>query len=125
MTQQSLEPTLFELTGDGVQITYSTSSFQGPPQFRYNERTFTGEEIRTQASELGTEVSVTLQLRLAAGGGTVLTLLLPEVILGETTAQSSFQTLAILANRPKVVRPGAQLSYTVLTLQGTARFVVF
>ena len=124
MTPQSLEPTLFKLTGDGVQITYSTSSFEGPPQFRYNERTFTGEEIRTQASELGTEVSVTLQLRLAAVGGTVLTLLLPEVILGETAAQS-FQTLAILANRPEVVRPGAQLSYTVLTLQGTAWFVVF
>jgi len=67
---------------------------------------------------------VTLQIRLVDVGGTVLTLLLPEVILGETTAQS-FQTFAILANRPEVVRPGAQLSYTVLPLQGTARFVVF
>jgi hypothetical protein len=124
MTQQSLEPTLFELTGDGVQITYSTRSFEGPPQFRYNDRTFTGGEIRTQVSELGMEVSVTLQIRLVDVGGTVLTLLLPEVILGETTEQS-FQTLAILTNRAEVVRPGAQLSYTVLRLQGTARLVVF
>jgi len=124
MTQQSLKPNLFDLTGDGVQITYSTNSFEGPPQFRYNERTFSGEEIRTQASELGTEVSVTLNIRLVDVGGTVLTLLLPDVILGETTAQS-FQTLVILTSRPEVVRPGAQLSYSVLPLQGTARFVAF
>ena len=67
---------------------------------------------------------MTLHIRLVDVVGTVLTLLLPDVILGETTAQS-FQTLAILTNRPEVVRPGAQFSYTVLPLQGTARFVAF
>ena len=124
MAQQELQANLFELSGDGVQITYSTSSFQGSPQFRYNDRTFTGNEIRTQASELGTEVSVTLQVRLADVGGTVLTLLIPEVILGEASAQS-FQTLAILIERAEMVRPGTQLSYRVLPLQGTAKLVFF
>ncbi len=54
---------------------------------------------------------MTLHIRLVDVGGTVLTLLLPDVILGETTAQS-FQPFAILANRPEVVRPGAKLLYT-------------
>jgi hypothetical protein len=56
---------LFELSCDGTQITFSTSSFAGPPQFSYsgpegNPR-FSGDDIDTLASALGTEVTVTLE----------------------------------------------------------------
>ncbi len=102
MTQQDNQPNLFELSGYGVQITYSTTSIDGQPRFDYQgpygpqeNLSFTGSEIRTQQSELGTLVSVTL-LRTVDAGNTVLTLLLPYVRLAGQNAQS-FETLAIVA----------------------------
>jgi hypothetical protein len=131
MTQQDNQANLFELSGDGVQITYSTTSFDGKPHFDYQgpygpqeSLSFTGSEIRTQQSELGTLVSVSL-LRTIDAGNTVLTLLLPFVRLTGQNAQS-FETLAIITKTYGILpHQGDQPTYQVVSLSGSASMVIF
>jgi hypothetical protein len=131
MTQQDNQANLFELSGDGAQITYSTTSFDGKPHFDYQgpygpqeSLAFTGSEIRTQQSELGTLVSVSL-LRTIDAGATVLTLLLPFVRLTGQGAQA-FETLAIITQTFGILpHQGAQPTYQVVNLSGSAQMVFF
>jgi hypothetical protein len=128
MTQQSQEPNLFELTGDGIQITYQSGHFvdrPNLPQFIYqnagNTRTFQKDEIRTQQSEPGTLVTVTLQTTIDTGH-TILTLLLPSIHLAGAT-EPSFETVAIVTRIFGLVGMVGQVYEAITTLQGTARFV--
>ena len=63
---ERLEPNLFQLRGTGAQVSFQSSSFAGQPQLSYTDaqgsRTFSGEEVRSEDSEIGKIVSVTLQL---------------------------------------------------------------
>jgi hypothetical protein len=58
-------PNLFQLQGDDVSITYSTSGFDGKPHFGYQDavqsKQFSGDQIRTTESELGALVTVFLR----------------------------------------------------------------
>ncbi|MEO8973330.1 MAG: hypothetical protein ABI406_17225, partial [Ktedonobacteraceae bacterium] len=84
--------------------------------------TFSGDDIRTQDSELGTLVSVSL-LRTVDAGNTVLTLLLPGNVLQGSKAQT-FDTLAIISKTSGILpHQGAERTYEVLNLNGTAAFV--
>ncbi len=130
MVQQHQEPNQFDLTGYGVQISYRPIHFidePGLPQFIYKDASsdliFHKDEIRTEPSELGTLVSVTLKRTIDAGA-TVLTLLLPSINLAGETEQS-FATLAIEVESFGILpRKGARLVYSkVLNLHGTARFL--
>ena len=131
MAQQVNQPNLFELSGDGVQITYSTTGFDGKPHFDYQgpygpqvSLSFTGSEISTQQSVLGTLISVSL-VRTIDAGDTVLTLLLPYVSLTGQYAQT-FDTLAIITQTFGILpHQGAQPTYQVVTLSGSARMVSF
>lgn len=122
MTQQ---PNLFTLDGD-AQISYATTSINGQPHLTYQSSdsslTFSGDDIRTQDSELGTLVSVSL-LRTVDAGNTVLTLLLPGNVLQGSKAQT-FDTLAIISKTSGILpHQGAERTYEVLNLNGTAAFV--
>jgi hypothetical protein len=131
MTQQDNQPNLFELSGHGVQITYSTSGIDGQPHFNYSgsygpqdSLAFSGPEIRTQQSELGTMVSVTL-MRTVDAGNTVLTLLLPSIRLTGETAKP-FETLAIISKTYGILpHEGAQPTYHAVKLSGSAQRVFF
>jgi hypothetical protein len=131
MVQQNQEPNRFELTGYGVQISYWSGHFidePNLPQFTYKDAsknlTFHRDQIRTEASELGTLVSVTLNMTVDAGA-TVLTLLLPSINLAGA-AEQNFATVAIEAQSFGILpRKGARLIYNVLQLHGAARFVPF
>ena len=129
MTQTSPEPTLFELKGHDLHLTYSTTTMTGQPEFGYQgplgSHTVTGTSIRRQESELGTLVSVTLVPSVDASSVT-LTLLLPSINLGGQPEQS-FKTLAIQATHagPDTVQVGARESYEVFHMHGTARLVMF
>ena len=129
---QSHDPTLYELRGENVRITYSTSSINGQPQFSYqgpeiaeNTRTFTGAAIRTQASELGTLVSVTL-IESVDAQRIAVTLLVPTIhLIGQETEQS-FKTLAIVTETFGILpHTGAQPTYHGVHLHGTAKLAVF
>ena len=125
------EPNLFELTGATTQITYSTSSFAGQPQLTYrhleDSGTFTGEEIRVLESEIGRQVTVTLEV-IPDLHTVTLTLLVPAINLDGREAR--FRTRAILTTQrtsiagPRLVK-GALQTYRVLALRGVARIVDF
>jgi hypothetical protein len=119
----------FELECDGVRVTYSTSSFAGPPQLSYTgpegELSFSGSEIETLPSALGSEVTVTLEsvpdLHTIA-----LTLLLPSFKL--TAGEATFDTLAIkVTHHTTIAGPpaGAGETYEAIALHGVAQSVDF
>ncbi len=124
------EPNSYELSCDGVTLNYSTSSFDGSPRlsFRDAERdlNFSGEQIRTLVTELGTEVTVTLET-IPDARTVTLTLLVPAINLGEER-EVEFATVAIeTTNLTTIGGPrfitGPLQTYRVIELTGTARSV--
>ena len=126
MTQQMVQPNLFTFDGD-AQVSYTTAGMDGQPQFTYQDDTynlsFSGGEVRTQDSELGTLVSVSL-VRTVDTGATIFTLLLPgnNVSSGE---MQTFDTIGVITQIVGGMLPhdGAQRTYQTLYLQGTAQVV--
>lgn len=121
-----LEPTMYELRGDGgTQVSYATIDVQGRAQLLYagphGERTYPEEEIDARDTELGREVTVTLQAD--DDKDTVnLTLLIPPVRVGEQGA-APLQTVAVLTTMlsPLTGLPAGQdYRYEVLSLRGRA-----
>jgi hypothetical protein len=78
------QPNLFELSGNGIHVTYTTTSLQGKPLFNYHDafqvKNFSGDEIQTAETVLGILVTVFL-IRTSDSGSTTFTLLVPSVNL--------------------------------------------
>lgn len=129
---EATQPNLFELAGEYTQITYSTSSITGQPQFHYQDRqrevNATGGDIRSQVTEIGTLVTVTLEVIPDLHTLTV-TLLVPQINLGGGT-ESPLSTRAILTTHhtsiggPGLVE-GPLQTYEAVALEGTASLVQF
>jgi hypothetical protein len=125
-----LEPTLYELRGDGgTHISYATIDLRGRAQLLYagphGERTYPDEEIDARDTELGREVTVTLQAD--ADKDTVnLTLLIPPVRVGEEGA-APLETVAVVTTMlsPLSGPPtGQDYRYEVLALTGRALYAL-
>jgi hypothetical protein len=123
------KPNLYELSGDGIKITYTLEPIGGPPQFNYDDgklsNLFTGKDIRTVDTEDGTLVSVTIHLEIDRGS-TSFSVLIPKVGLGQTTSESITTIGITTVHRRPVVGPtpqGQNDLYTVHQMQGTAQFV--
>jgi len=130
------EPNLFVLQGIGqkykdVRISYSATSIIGKPIFNYKDskgtHSFRGEEIRTQKTEVGMMVTVTLEsvpdLRV-----TTLTLIVPAINLDDSARD--FKIIAIRTTSKTTIAgerlvKGAVQSYEVIDLKGTANSVTF
>ena len=132
MNQQNniLQPNLFELTGYNTKISYSATSIAGVPLLTYsqNDKTlsFKGEEIRSEETNLGQSVTVTLKSNLADEGFESLTLLLPTINLPEKSLTSSITTLGILSQHPGFIptnTTGQLQQYQSIFLYGTAQKV--
>jgi hypothetical protein len=122
-------PNLFQFEHNGLHISYSTSSISGKPLFSYKdaqqEQNFTGDEIRTQETELGTLVTVSVK-KTVDTGYTSFTLILPNVHLGNT--QQPINALAIEVQHRSGQLPvvGSLDTYQhVYHLHGSASFVLF
>src|SRR6202011_605698 len=67
------QPNLYEVSGNGIHVTYSTTSITGKPLFHYHDgfqvKNFSGNEIQTAETVLGNLVTVFL-IRTVDGGGT-------------------------------------------------------
>ncbi len=129
MTVQTQTANLLELRGGDIRITYSASSLTGAPQLSYagpdGSDVFTGDEIETRDTALGTEITVTLEevpdLHLVT-----LTLVMPEV-RARSGAIKPLETIAIRTKTATVINgrsPVAQ-TYRVIALRGAARLVDF
>src|ERR1700686_226513 len=88
--QQPVTPNHYQLQGDHLHVTYSTTSFGGKPQLSYQDASqslnFTGDQIRKAPTEIGTLVTVTIHLPVDSGS-TSFTLLVPAVNLAGPTAR--------------------------------------
>lgn len=126
------EPNHYELGCAGVELTYSTTSFDGSARFSFRDTErkldFSGEQIRTRATELGTEVTVTVEV-IADLRTVTLTLLVPAINLGaETEVQVTTATIETTNHTtiggPKLIT-GPLQTYRVIELRGTAKSVQF
>jgi hypothetical protein len=124
------QPTLYELSGNGLHVTYSTSSLQGQPLFNYHDnfqvRNFSGNEIQTVDTIVGKLVSVFL-IRTVDGGSTSFTLLVPQVHLPPSNVAHITTEGITTLHKFSIVNPpqGQTELYTFHRLHGTARFVQF
>jgi hypothetical protein len=123
------QPNLYELHGGGIHVTYSTTSISGQPLFSYHDavqvKNFSGNEIKAVQTDIGTLVTVVIHLTIDSGS-TTFSLLLPNVILpASNVAHITAEGITTL-HRFSIPPPVGQTEfYTVRTMHGTARFVVF
>jgi hypothetical protein len=127
-----VEPNTYELSGDNTQITYSTTSVDGQPTFSYSgkkgEHSYSGDEIQTLDSALGTEVTVTLE-DVADLHVITLTLLIPEMWIAPH-AGMEVRTLAIFTTKEEPITapvglPAVREQYDVVSLDGEGKLVDF
>ena len=125
-----VEPNTYSVSGDGTEISYSTSSIDGSPRFSYTgpkgEMTFSGDEIETLDTELGTEVTVTLQ-DVADLHVMTLTLLIPEMWVAPGSGLA-FRTMAILVTKDepvtgKIGMPAVHEQYACVNLEGEGSLI--
>ena len=123
-------PNLYELSGDRVSVTYSTTSIDGKPRFSYRKGRqtldFVGNQIKSEGTSIGTLVSVVIA-SVPDKGTTTFSLLLPAIQLGDSK-RVSLRTIGIetltktsIAGPP----PGVQQAYKVVALRGSAKLVNF
>ncbi len=76
---------LFEVAGGATSVTYATTGIAGRPSFHFRDADHDvnaeGTDIRTKKTELGTLVTIDLDV-VADGPSTTATLVLPTVNLG-------------------------------------------
>src|ERR1044071_8522223 len=120
----------YQVSGDGITVTYSTTSFFGGPHFHYQDakinKTFSGKEIQvTDDPLLGTVVSVLINLTIDQGS-TAFSLLVPRTNLGSGNSVK-ISTVGITAEHKfTIAGPIAPQSdlYAAHVLAGTASWVV-
>jgi len=133
-------PNMFTLGAEGVEISYSTSSFTGEPIFSFSheleglEVTATGDEVHVQAAQgipgwsLGQLVSVYVDAAPDAWARS-LTLVLPDLNLVDQ-GETPFTTFAMLTRHltniggPAFVQ-GQFQEYDLIPLHGVANAVLF
>ena len=131
MASPKIIPNQYDLRGQAVRISYSTSSIAGPPQLSFTKGrqtlNFSGNDIVSIETNIGTLINVTIA-RVPDKDFTSFSFLLPSVELSGTSGKQAFQTIGVitihktfLAGPPKGVRQ----KYKVVALRGTAQRVSF
>ncbi|WP_199331067.1 MULTISPECIES: hypothetical protein [unclassified Calothrix] len=129
--QETITPNLYELQSPLIKVIYSKGSLVGKPYLNYRDRkqtlNFSGDQIRTTETEIGTLVTVTITKTVDTGSVTF-SLLLPAVNLG-TSKQAKIETKGIttvnLFSTIPAFKQGQRQTYTVTPLVGTAKYVAF
>ena len=123
-------PNLYDLSGDGFGVTYSTTSIDGKPRLTVNKgrRTFSfsGAQIDSLDAGIGTLVSVVLE-KTPDKGSTSFSVLLPAIQLADSTKQS-FRTIGITTVASTTIAgpvKGAQQTYKTIALRGSAQQAEF
>ena len=123
-------PNLYELRGEGLAVTYSTTSIDGKPRLTFKKRrqtlSFSGDEITSLETNIGTLVSVAIA-RVPDKGFTTFSALLPAIQLTGSGKQS-FRTIGIMTVTATTIAgpaKGVQQTYKSVPLRGSAQKVVF
>jgi hypothetical protein len=125
------EPNLFELRSGPIKIMYSTTSLSGLPLFNYKDRqqtlAFQGEEIRQSDSEIGRQITVTIE-QMPDLRTVTFTLLLPDIYPEGT--ETRFRTVGVITTTwtsiggPDLVKGPIQ-TYVPRIFWGIARQVAY
>ena len=125
------QPNLYQLSGGGIHITYSTSGIGGQPHFTYHDpqqvKNFTGNQITTLQTSIGMLVTVTIHLTVDSGS-TTFSVLLPNVNLPAGpfgSANISAEGITTVHRFSIFHIQGQTEFYTVVPMQGTAAHVLF
>jgi hypothetical protein len=127
---EAITPNFYTLRGKNLQVTYSTTSIDGKPRFTYkdNQKTlnFSGNQIRTANTDVGTLVSVTTYITLDSGG-TSFSVLIPRVNLQHFGQELTVNTQGITTKHKFSILPlfGQLDTYKVTPLYGKASHVWF
>lgn len=131
MAKELQQANLFELSGDDIQVTYSSSSFAGPPLFSYRDgninRQFSGGEIRCVKTEIGELLTVTLE-QIPDLRTVTFTLILPVVTVLPASVGTHIQVPGITTTTHTTIAGpvlGPKKTYSHVNLQGTAQVVAF
>jgi hypothetical protein len=129
----NIQPNRFVLQSqDGkTKVDYETSNFLGQPVLNLTQvpapvRHFSGSQIRTLSSEIGTLVSVTTQMTVDTGS-TSFSVLIPAITLASISQQQSFSTEGIVTSHSgpnSIPSTGVHEAYQFLALKGEANFVL-
>ena len=130
-TTETREPNLFDLKGHDVHVNYSTSSIAGVPLFNYEskgeKKSFRGDEIRVQETEVGRLVTVTLEV-VPDLRSVTFSVLVPTVHLegreGEVHTVGLRTTTRTSIGGPRLVK-GQVNTFEGVNLKGTAQAVDF
>jgi hypothetical protein len=132
------QPNFYSLHSNVIQggqfslyVVYSTNGIAGQPVFEYhdsvNTLSFSGDQIQTTQSAIGTLVTVTTRLTVDAGS-TTFTLVLPQINLGQALS-TNITTFGVTTIHRFSLVPAFNLGQTeldtVTELIGTAEQVVF
>ena len=130
----NIQPNRYVLQShDGkTKVDYETASFFGQPTLNLTEGTgpvrhFSGSQIRTLNSEIGTLVTVTTRMTIDAGA-TSFSVLIPAVTLTAILDHQRIATDAIVTTHSgpnSVPATGVHETYHFIPLTGDARFVLF
>ena len=124
-------PNLYELSGSGIHITYSTTGVQGQPHFTYHDaiqvKSFIGNQITAVQTSIGLLVTVLIHLTVDAGS-TTFSVLLPNVNLPDApfgSANITAEGITTLHRFSIFPIHGQTEFYTVTAMHGTAKHVIF
>jgi hypothetical protein len=127
------EANLFEFNGGNIHVTYSSTNVLGGPILSYRDRkisrSFRGEEIRIQDTELGQLITVTLE-QIPDLRTVTFSLTLPVVRVMPQSSGLSFSVPGITTTNPdsiagpQLLPPGPLKLYSVVNLRGRAQFIV-
>jgi len=130
----NIQPNRYVLQSqDGkTKVDYETSSFIGQPTLNLTQppghpiRHFTGSQIRTINTEIGTLVTVTTQITVDTGS-TSFSVLIPAISLTAVSDHKAFTTEAIVTSHSgpiSVPSAGVHEAYQFIPLKGEATFVL-
>ena len=130
----NIQPNRFVLqSSDGqTKADYETSSFIGQPSLNLTQppghpiRHFSGSQIRTMHTEIGTLVSVTTQITVDTGS-TSFSVLIPAITLTAVGDHQTFATEAMVTSHSgpnSVPVTGVHEKYQFIPMRGEASFVL-
>jgi hypothetical protein len=125
-------PNIYQFHAPQITINYSTGELGSKKAFQYQDPSqkleFTGDQIRSVQTELGTLVTVTIR-RTVDSGSTSFTLFVPTVNLPGPNTSTKITTEGITTQHRFSVVPrfnqGQTELYSVTQLTGTAKAVPF
>jgi len=129
---QFISPTLYQLHGKGLCVTYSTTSIEGRPRFSYQDsqenKSFSGDEITVTQSPIGALVTVVIRV-VPDAGSTSFSVLIPLVNLSSSAPSAPISTDGITTVHRSSIAPALDLgqiqTYHVAKLSGLASHVQF